>query len=74
MPGSVSRGDISSVEKHVAALSQLGEGTISYYCKLCGSTVPLALAHGAIDVELARRIFIVLKTAEKKKDTDDCYF
>ena len=74
MPGPVSRGDVSSVEKHVAALSQLGEGTIGFYRQLCASTVPLALAHGAIDVELARRILTVLKTAEKEKDTDDCSF
>ena len=74
MPGPVSRGDVSSVEKHVAALSQLGEGTIGFYRQLCASTVPLALAHGAIDAELARRILTVLKTAEKEKDTDDCSF
>ena len=73
MPGPVSRGDVSSVEKHVAALSLLGEGTIGFYRQLCASTVPLALAHGAIDLELARRILIVLKAAEKKMDVDDCF-
>jgi hypothetical protein len=35
--------------------------------------VPLALAHGAIDVELARLIVIVLKAAEKEMDADDCF-
>lgn len=70
MPGPVSRGDVSSVEKHVAALSQLGEGTISFYRQLCASTVPLALAHGAIDLGLAQRILIVLKAAEKEMDAD----
>ena len=59
MPGPVSRGDVSSVEKHVAALSQLGEGTISFYRQLCASTVPLALA---------QRILAVLKTAEYPMD------
>lgn len=62
MPGPVSRGDVSSVEKHVAALSQLGVGTISFYRQLCASTVPLALAHGAIDAALAQRILAVLET------------
>ena len=38
MPGPVSRGNVSSVEKHVAALCQLGEGTISFYRQLCAST------------------------------------
>lgn len=62
MPGPVSRGDVSSIEKHVAALSQLSEGTIAFYRQLCASTVPLALAHGAIDAELAKRLFSVLGT------------
>ena len=68
MPGPVSRGDVSSVEKHVAALSQLGEGTISFYSQLCASTVPLALACGAIDAAQARRILVVLETAQGHKD------
>ncbi len=62
MPGPVSRGDVSSVQKHVAALSVLGEGTISFYRQLCASTVPLALAHGAIDAAQAQRILDVLQT------------
>ena len=65
MPGPVSRGDVSSVEKHVAALSQLGEGTISFYRQLCASTVPLALAHGAIDAAQAQRILAVLGTVQE---------
>ena len=68
MPGPVSRGDVSSVEKHVAALSQLGEGTITFYRQLCASTVPQALANGAIDAALAQRILAVLKTAEYPMD------
>ena len=71
MPGPVSRGDVSSVEKHVAALSQLGEETISFYRQLCASTVPLALAHGAIDVALARRILAVLEAAVDHMDAHD---
>ena len=62
MPGPVSRGDVSSVEKHVAALSLLDEGTISFYRQLCASTVPLALAHGAIDTAQAQSMLAVLQT------------
>ena len=65
--------DVSSVEKHVDALSQLGKGMISCYRQLCASTVPLALAHKVINVELAQRILIVLKTAVQKIDADDCF-
>ena len=64
MPGPVSRGDIGSVEKHVAALVPLGEGTIGFYRQLCASTVPLALARGAIDAALAQRILAVLDSPE----------
>ena len=62
MPGPVSRGDVSSVEKHVEALSALGEDTIRFYRQLCASTVPLALAHGGIDAALAQRLLAVLQT------------
>ena len=65
MPGPVSRGDVSSVEKHVAALSQLGAGTLRFYCQMCASTVPLALAHGAIDAEVATRILTALGAAQE---------
>ena len=71
MPGPVSRGDISSVEKHVAALSELGESTISVYRQLCASTVPLALAHGAIDLALAQRILAVLQKASPERASPD---
>ena len=62
----MSRGDVSSVEKHVAALSQLGEGTISFYRQLCASTVPLA--HGAIDAALAQPVLAALETAQQPSD------
>lgn len=64
MPGPVSRGDVSSVEKHVAALSQLDEETISVYRQLCARTVHLALADGAIDTALAERFLAVLGVAQ----------
>ena len=65
MPGPVSRGDVSSVEKHVAALSQLGEGTVGFYRQLCARSVPLAVAHGTIDTAQARRILAALGTAQE---------
>lgn len=67
MPGPVSRGDIGSVQKHVAALTPLGQGTIGFYRQLCASTVPLALARGAIDAALAQRILAVLDAPENSQ-------
>ena len=71
MPGPVSRGDIGSVEKHVAALTPLGQGTIGFYRQLCASTVPLALARGAIDAALAQRILAVLDSPENSQPRAD---
>lgn len=56
MPGPVSRGDVASVEKHTAALSELGEDTIGFYRALCASTIPLALETKGIDEATASRI------------------
>ena len=53
MPGPVSRGDLGSVEKHVAALAALGEPTLGIYRAMCTSTVGLALRSGAIDADKA---------------------
>lgn len=60
MPGPVSRGDVGSVEKHVAAVSPLGADAIAFYRLLCDRTIPLALARGAIDEETAARFRQVL--------------
>lgn len=56
MPGPVSRGDVGSIEKHVAALSPLGQPTTDFYRMMCSRTVALALAAGRIDPATAERI------------------
>ena len=61
MPGPVSRGDVDSVAKHVAALAVLDVDTLGLYRQLCERTVPLAVERGAIDAELAARFLEVLK-------------
>ncbi len=60
MPGPVSRGDVSSVEKHVAGLQPLGADMLAFYRVMCRSTVGLALQAGAIDQAVAARIEAVL--------------
>ena len=55
MPGPVSRGDVASIEKHVAALEPLGAGVMEFYRLLCDRTIPLALECGAIDDATAAR-------------------
>ena len=60
MPGPVSRGDVGSVEKHVAALAGLSEHTLNFYRTLCTSTIALAVERGSIDQATARRLREVL--------------
>lgn len=63
MPGPVSRGDVGTVEKHVASLTPLGPHTMDFYRTLCRTTIGLALESGAIDAERARRFEAVLEEA-----------
>lgn len=53
MPGPVSRGDVSSVIKHVAALARLDDSTLELYRQLCERTIALAIRRGAIDARIA---------------------
>ena len=62
MPGPVSRGDVSTVAKHMAAMSALGEPVLASYRLLCDRTVPLALARGGIDAQTAQRLRGILGT------------
>ena len=62
MPGPVSRGDVNTVAKHMAAMSALGEPVLASYRLLCERTVPLALARGGIDAATAQRLHAILET------------
>ena len=61
MPGPVSRGDVSSIEKHVAALSPLGPEVMEFYRVVCDRTIPLGMQRGAIDEAAAVRLREILQ-------------
>ena len=61
MPGPVSRGDVGSIEKHVAALSPLGPDVIEFYRVVCDRTIPLGMRRGAIDDAAADRLRAILR-------------
>ena len=61
MPGPVSRGDVSSIEKHVAALSPLGPEVMEFYRMVCDRTIPLGMQRGAIDEAAAVRLREILQ-------------
>jgi predicted short-subunit dehydrogenase-like oxidoreductase (DUF2520 family) len=60
MPGPVSRGDVESVAKHVAALRDLGPQPLASYRLLCERSIALALERKGIDEATAERIRVVL--------------
>ena len=60
MPGPVSRGDIGSIEKHVAALAPLGPDVLEFYRVVCDRTIPLGMRRGAIDGAAAARLREIL--------------
>lgn len=60
MPGPVSRGDVASVRKHVAAIEALDAQRLVLYRELCERTVLLALEGQRIDAETAARVRAVL--------------
>lgn len=62
MPGPVSRGDLSSVDKHMRALSPMGEETLAFYRHLCTATVALALQARGIDDVRAQKFMDLLQT------------
>jgi len=61
MPGPVSRGDVGSIEKHVAALTPLGPQVMEFYRVVCERTIPLGMERGAIDDAAAARLREILR-------------
>ncbi|MVT55969.1 DUF2520 domain-containing protein [Bradyrhizobium yuanmingense] len=60
MAGPVSRGDIGSIEKHVAALSKMPPDVIEFYRMACDRTVRLGTNCGSIDKDKAERLRRIL--------------
>lgn len=61
MPGPVSRGDIDSVARHVAALSALDPALLRMYQALCTKSIALGLECGGIDAAQAARLRTLLE-------------
>ena len=61
MPGPVSRGDVSSIEKHLRAIAPMGAENLNFYRTLCLNTVPLAQQAGGIDEARAQQFIRLLQ-------------
>jgi predicted short-subunit dehydrogenase-like oxidoreductase (DUF2520 family) len=71
LTGPIARGDTDTVKKHIAALQKEAPDVLSTYCELGLQTIPIAQAKGKIDEEKAAELRAVLKTATKKKTTEN---
>ena len=63
LAGTYSRGDIGTVEKHLAELGAAGPDALRLYCELALRSIPLGLERGAYDEEHAQRIRVLLLRA-----------
>ena len=64
MPGPVSRGDVSSIDKHLGAISPMGPEMLDFYRTLCATTVGLARQAGGIDNAQAQQFMDRLQAAK----------
>src|SRR5581483_7722088 len=60
MAGSIARGDIDNIRRHLAALERLAPGSRELYCTLALRSVPLVLEAGRITRERAEELRRVL--------------
>jgi predicted short-subunit dehydrogenase-like oxidoreductase (DUF2520 family) len=65
MAGSIARGDLETVKRHVQALQRLDPETARLYCELALKTVPLSLAAGGMSAARAEEIRAFLESARK---------
>jgi predicted short-subunit dehydrogenase-like oxidoreductase (DUF2520 family) len=60
MGGCIARGDLGTVERHLAALEQFSPAAAALYRQLALRTIPLAIARGTLAPMMADRIRNVL--------------
>jgi len=64
MPGPVSRGDIVSIEKHLASLASLDAPLQQLYREMCSRSIALGLEAGGVNAEQATRLRGMLGTGD----------
>jgi len=63
MAGSIARGDLDTVKRHVAALEKLDAALARDYCRVALRTVPLSLAAGGMSEDRAKEIRAFLEAS-----------
>ncbi len=65
LAGTYSRGDIGTLEKHLAELGRVGPDALRLYCELALRSIPLGLERGGYDEERAEAMRVLLRRALK---------
>jgi len=65
LAGTYSRGDIGTLEKHLADLGRVGPDALHLYCELALRSIPLGLERGGYDEERAEAMRVLLRRALK---------
>ncbi len=61
LAGTYSRGDIGTLEKHLAELGRVGPDVLRLYCELALRSIPLGLERGGYDEERAEAMRVLLR-------------
>jgi predicted short-subunit dehydrogenase-like oxidoreductase (DUF2520 family) len=65
LAGTFSRGDIGTLERHLAELARAGPDALRLYCELALRSIPLGLERGGYDEERAEAMRVLLRRALK---------
>lgn len=65
LAGTYSRGDIGTLEKHLADLARAGPDALHLYCELALRSIPLGLERGGYDESRAEAMRVLLRRALK---------
>ena len=63
LAGTYSRGDIGTLEKHLAELARVGPDALHLYCELALRSIPLGLERGGYDEHRAEAMRVLLRRA-----------
>ena len=63
LAGTYSRGDIGTLEKHLADLARAGPDALHLYCELALRSIPLGLERGGYDEQRAEAMRVLLRRA-----------
>lgn len=67
LAGTYSRGDIGTLEKHLAELGRVGPDALHLYCELALRSIPLGLERGGYDEQHAEAMRVLLRRALARK-------